>query len=110
MIENDVLNRIQYFLDFNHWSLYKLAKASKLPYSSLNNIFNRRTCPTVATLEKICAGLQISLSEFFAFDTNPLRNDTISAEEQELLNSYNSLSVHDKELLQAYLKGLCKKS
>lgn len=109
MIENDVLDRIQYFLDFNHWSLYRLAKSSGLPYSSLNNLFNRRTCPTIATLEKICDGFQISLSEFFEFQKNPLRNESISEEQQDLLNSYGSLSVRDKELLQAYLKGLCKK-
>ncbi len=109
MIENNVLDRIQYFLDFNHWSLYKLAKCSGLPYSSLNNLFNRRTCPTIATLEKICGGLQISLSEFFDFQDNPLRNETITAEQQDLLNAYDSLSIRDKELLQAYLKGLCKK-
>ena len=104
-----MLDRIQYFLNFNHWSLYKLAKASGLPYSSLNNLFNRRTCPTIATLEKICNGFQISLSEFFDFQTNPLRNEIISEEKQNILNSYDSLSIRDKELLQAYLKGLCKK-
>jgi transcriptional regulator with XRE-family HTH domain len=109
LIENDVLNRIQYFLDFNHWSLYKLAKASGLPYSSLNNLFHRKTCPTIATLEKICLGFHITLSEFFDFQENPLRDKNISDEEQDLLNTYASLSVKDKELLQAYLQGLCKK-
>lgn len=109
MIENDVLERIQYFLTFNHWSLYKLAKASGLPYSSLNNLFNRRTCPTIPTLEKICNGLDISLSEFFDFTENPIRNPSITAEEQELLNSYATLSIKDKELLVTYLNGLCKK-
>ena len=109
MIEDNVLERIQYFLDFNHWSVYKLAKSSGLSYSSLNNLFNRRTCPTIATLERICNGFQISLSEFFDFQENPLRNETISEEEQDILNSYQSLSIKDKELLHAYLQGLCKK-
>ena len=40
MIEQDVLDRIQQLLTFKHWSLYKLAKQSDIPYSSLNNIFN----------------------------------------------------------------------
>ena len=53
MIEQDVLDRIQQLLTFKHWSLYKLAKQSDIPYSSLNNIFNRQTCPTMVTLEKI---------------------------------------------------------
>ncbi|MGN0326930.1 MAG: helix-turn-helix domain-containing protein [Lachnospiraceae bacterium] len=106
MIEDKVLDRIQQLLTFNQWSLYKLAKESDLPYSSLNNLVNRRTCPTIATLEKICNGFNISLSNFFKFTKNPLRNETISEEEQKLLNAYASLSQKDKELLTAYLKGL----
>lgn len=109
IIEQDVLNRIQHLLEFKHWTLYKLAKESNLAYSSLNNIFNRQTCPTVVTLEKICKGFNISLSEFFSFDTNPLRDESLTFEQQDLLNSYNELSSQDKMLLQAYLKGLRKK-
>lgn len=109
MIEDDVINRIRQLLDFNHWSLYKLAKKSGLPYSSLNNLFHRKNCPTIATLERICIGFGISLPEFFNFTDNPLRNYEISPEQQNLLYSYDSLSVKDKELLQAYLRGLCKK-
>ena len=106
LIEDKVLDRIQQLLTFNQWSLYKLAKESELPYSSLNNLFNRRTCPTIATLEKICSGFNISLTEFFNFKCNPLRNEIISEEEQCLLNAYASLSQKDKDLLTAYLKGL----
>ncbi len=109
LIEDDVIKRIQELLEFNHWSLYKLAKESDLPYSSLNNLFHRKNCPTVATLERICSGLGISLSEFFNFRENPLRNNEISPEKQDILNAYDTLSAKDKELLLAYLQGLCKK-
>lgn len=109
MIEKEVLVRIQQLLDFKHWTLYKLAKKSGIPYSSLNNIFNRQTCPTVVTLEKICNGFDISISEFFSFSENPLRNELLTPEQQDLLNSYEELSVQDKKLLQAYLRGLNKK-
>ena len=90
MIEQDVLDRIQQLLTFKHWSLYKLAKQSDIPYSSLNNIFNRQTCPTMVTLEKI-------------------RNELLSDDEEELLNTYKELSVQNKKLLKAYLDGLCKR-
>lgn len=109
MIEQEVLSRIQQLLRFKHWTLYKLAKQSGIPYSSLNNIFNRQTCPTIATLEKICNGFDLSLSEFFSFAENPLRNQNITSEQQDLLNSYEELSAQDKKLLQAYLRGLNKK-
>lgn len=109
MIENDVINRIHELLSFNHWSLYKLAKKSGIPYSSINNIFLRNTCPTIPTLEKICCGFGISLSEFFDYSQNPLRNSELTKEEQDILNTYQSLSIKDKGLITAYLNGLSKK-
>ena len=107
--ENEVLERIREFLELNHWSIYKLAKASGVPYSSLNNCFLRNTCPTIPTLQKLCAGLNISLSDFFDFKTNPLRDESLTEDEQNLLSAYRNLSLRDKELLQAYLDGLGKK-
>ena len=107
--ENTILDRIQMLLEFNHWSIYKLAKKANLPYSSLNNIFNRRTCPSIITLEKICHGFNITLSDFFDFEKNPLRSDSITEEQQDLINSYEALSNKDKQLLKAYIQGLCKK-
>jgi len=107
--ENNVLDRIQYLIDFKHWSLYKLAKESGLPYSSLNNIFNRKTLPTIPTLEKICTGLGISMSDFFDYKNNPLKSDNLSEKEQDIINSYRTLSERDKELLAVYLNGLCKR-
>ena len=109
LIEDDVLNRIQYFLDYKHWSIYKLAQESGLPYSSLNNIFNRKTCPTLPTLERICAGFHISLEDFFSFDKNPLKSEALTDREQRILNLYQTLSSRDKELLEVYLNCLCKK-
>ena len=107
--ENEVLERIREFLELNHWSIYRLAKTSGVPYSSLNNCFLRNTCPTIPTLEKLCAGLNISLSNFFDYKKNPLRDDRLSEDEQNLLALYRKLSIRDKDLLNAYLDGLSKK-
>ena len=107
--ENEVLGRLREFLKMNHWSIYQLAKTSGVPYSSLNNCFLRNTCPTIPTLEKLCAGLNISLSDFFDFKKNPLRDESLTEDEQNLLNEYRNLSIRDRELLGAYLDGLRKK-
>lgn len=108
MIEQDVLSRIESLLEFKHWSVYKLAKESGLSYSSLNNIFNRKTCPSIMTLEKICYGFGISLTEFFDFQSQPRMQDVLSLQEQELVNCHRSLSSTDKKILEAYAKGMCK--
>ena len=106
MIEDKVFERIDYIRKTKHFSMYRLAKEADIPYSSLNNIIHRRTCPTIATLEKLCKGLNITLSEFFDFELYPLQNENLTPEEDELINKYKSLNKNKQERLQAYLDGL----
>lgn len=109
MVEDDVINRIKYFLEYRHWSLYKLAKEADMPYASLSNIFNRKTVPSIPTLDRICKGFGMNLAMFFEYDKNPIELEGLSETEQYIINSYRILSVKDKELLAAYLDGLCKR-
>ncbi len=121
MIEQDVINEIREICDHRHWSLYKLAKESGLPYSSLNNIFSRGTCPSIPTLSLICHGFGVTLSEFFeqidrresgSEKKHPRSVDQqiqLSEDEEDVVYMYRTLSKSDKKLLTAYLKGLCKK-
>ena len=50
---NDTLMKIQKLMNERNWSLYKLAKESDIPYSSLNSLFLKNNQPTLSTLEKI---------------------------------------------------------
>ncbi len=104
-----ITNRILELLSFNHWSLYRLAKESGIPYSSLSNLKSRKNCPSIPTLEKICKGFNISLAEFFNFEDNPLRNYELTEDEQIFLNSYKNMSEYHKKLTEAYIQGLCEK-
>lgn len=85
-------------MDERDWSLYRLAQESNIPYSSLNSLFLKNNQPTVATLEKVCNGFHITLSEFFS-DETPYRNETpiISTEEQQILDAFRDLSKKDKQ-------------
>lgn len=109
MVEQEILSRIQGLLKTNHWSIYKLAKESGLPYSTLSNIFNRETCPGIPVIKDICRGFGISLSQFFDFDETPVRDKSLAKEEDNLLGAYRSLSEEDKKLAGTYIRGLCKK-
>lgn len=106
---NKVLLRIQELLADRDWSIYKLAKESEIPYSSLNNIFIRDTCPTIISLEKICKGFDITLSEFFSYDTPFKQRTDLSTKEREIIDTYRELPRNDKKILEAYLDGLLKK-
>lgn len=109
MIEDKVFERIEHLCKIKHFSMYRLAKEAGMPYSSLNNIIHRRTCPTVGTLEKICQGFNITLSEFFDFELYPLKDEHLTPDEDALINKYRSLSKNKKECLDAYLNGLSQK-
>ena len=92
------------------WTLYKLAKESNIPYSSLNSLFQKNNQPTISTLEKICKGLHISMAEFFS-ESTPYRADSyaFSSDEIELVKIYKGLNRQDKKILLNYIKGFAKK-
>lgn len=109
MIENSVVDRINELLEYNHWTAYKLAKASGIPYSSLNNLLKHKNCPTIPTLEKICKGFHITLTEFFDFTENPLKDSRLTDTEQNLIDSFKKLSPKEKEAIIICINGLTRK-
>ena len=109
MEQNRILLKIKLLMEKRHWTMYRLAKESGIPYSSLNSLFQKNNQPTISTLERICNGLNISMGEFFS--TQLVQNEhiqTLSSEELVLINLYRSLDKNDQKLLLNYLKGLAK--
>ncbi len=106
MKEIDPLLRIQELCKERNWSYYQLAKASGISYSTLNTMINKKNMPTLPTLQKICQGFGIPITDFFEPD-RAVRDLT---EEQSLcLSVFTALSQEDKRLAIAYMKGLSKK-
>ena len=62
----DAKARIKALMAERGWSEYRLAIASGLSQSTVANIFTRNTTPSLPTLEAICQGFGITLSQFFA--------------------------------------------
>lgn len=62
----DTHARLQQLLAERGWTEYKLSKECGLAQSTIGNIFRRNTVPSLETLERICKGFGISLSQFFA--------------------------------------------
>lgn len=58
--------RLRKMLNDRGWTEYRLARTCGLSQSTITNIFKRNTVPSVATLESICKGFGITLSQFFA--------------------------------------------
>lgn len=61
----DVHARLRQLLDERGWSEYKLSKMSELSEATVSNVYRRNTLPSIPTLEQICNGFGITLSQFF---------------------------------------------
>jgi transcriptional regulator with XRE-family HTH domain len=98
----DTNERIRQLMSERQWSEYKLAKESGLSQSTLANLFRRNTVPSVTTLEAICNGFGISLSQFFC-DGNLVE---LSDEQKELFDHWVTLTREQKLLLLELIKNL----
>ena len=91
----DAKARIWELMAERKWSEYRLAIASGLSQSTVANIFNRNTTPSIATLESICAGFGITLAQFFA-EGNMVE---LTEEQKEMFAAWSSLSKDQKDVL-----------
>ena len=62
----DIHEKLQQLLDERGWTKYQLARRCGLSDATIANIFRRNTTPSIPTLEAICRGYGITLSQFFA--------------------------------------------
>ena len=92
----DAKERIRELMAERKWSEYRLAIASGLSQSTVANIFNRNTTPSVATLESICAGFGITLAQFFAEGEMV----ELTEEQREMFSAWSTLTKEQKEALQ----------
>ena len=91
----DARERIRSLMQERGWSEYRLAIASGLSQSTVANIINRNTTPSVTTLESICNGFGITLSQFFS-ESNLVE---LTADQKQLFDAWKSLSVEQKQLV-----------
>jgi len=92
----DILNRIKQLRDERGWSDYRLAKEAQISEGSLNNLFRLNNQPTIPTLEGICTGFGISLSQFFAKGNEAV---IVNEEQREMLDIWNTLNKEQKATL-----------
>ena len=89
----DVHKRLRQLLNERGWTEYRLSKKCGLSESTLANIFRRNTMPSITTLEAICNGFGITLSQFFA------ENDMVelTPELKNLFDKWISLTPEQKD-------------
>lgn len=103
MKDFEVMDRIKQLCESRSWSYYRLAKASGIPYSTLNTMLHKSYVPTVPSLQKICDGFGITLAQFFSEEDE---TSLLTQEQKECLEHWNVLDKRSKELALAYMQGL----
>lgn len=101
----DVLARITKLRLNRGWTDYELAKRSGLPQSTISSWYTKNMMPSVSSLENICKGLGISMSQFFLEEDSG--EATILSRQQHRLLAYASrLDPDQYESLLSFLERL----
>ena len=98
----DVHEKLQQLLDERGWTKYQLARKCGLGDATIANIFRRNTMPSIPTLEAICHGYGITLSQFFAEGEMV----ELTPELKEVFESWTSLSPEQKTAAGQMLKAM----
>ncbi|WP_308563640.1 helix-turn-helix domain-containing protein [uncultured Faecalibacterium sp.] len=96
----DILGRIEQERLARDWSEYALAENSGLTQSTISTWRRRNLQPNVASIEKICTGFGITLSQFFQEEDSVY----LTKEQKKLLDLWAKLSPVQRE---AVTKMLC---
>lgn len=97
----DVLDRLKLLLQERGWTEYRLAKESGLSESTIANIYRRNSVPSIFTLQSICDGLGISLSQFFAEEEMV----ELTPELKEVFFRWRHLTPTQKEAILTVMKA-----
>lgn len=92
----DTLARVRQYMTERGWTEYRLAKEAGLSHSTITNMFSRQTAPSVPTLEAICNGFGITLSQFFSEDGNLVE---LTNEQMTMFQQWAKLTPHQKALI-----------
>lgn len=98
----DTKARLRELMEERGWSEYRLAQESNLALSTVANIFNRDTVPSIGTLQALCSGFGITLSQFFA-GNGPA---SLTEEQTKLLTAWNELSDEKRAALLQLMRAM----
>lgn len=85
---------------------YELSKKSGVSQSSLSTLISQHNMPKISTLQKICDGFGITLSQFFQLEFGNFPD--LSEEQTEILEIWDSLSAQEKEIVKEIIQSVIK--
>ena len=101
----DVLARITKLRLNRGWTDYELAKRSDVPQSTISSWYSKNITPSVASLECICKGFGISMSQFF-LEESSVEPMALSRQQRRLLAYASRLDPDQYASLLNFLEKL----
>ncbi len=98
-----VVDRIDQLRVERGYSISKLSGKSNLSENTLKYIYKQKSFPTLQTLLRLCQAFDIPLWQFFMFQEAPFQ---FSLEEFELLENYEKLPKHSRQLIAELMKHM----
>lgn len=99
----DILEEITRLRKERNWSEYELSKNTGIAQSTISIWYRRNQVPTLETLEKVCKGFHITLSQSFSERDEAM---CLTAEQKELLDNWAALTQEQRELFLALFKTI----
>lgn len=100
----DILGKIEQERLARGWTEYMLAESSGLTQSTISTWRRNNLQPNVASIEKICNGLGITLAQFF----NESETAILTAEQKSILDLWKKLSPKQRsavlEMLNSFVE------
>ncbi len=91
-----VLDRIMQLRVERKWTEYRLSEESGIAQTTISSWFRKNITPSIPSLENICKAFNITLSEFFAFDNQPI---TLTDNQRKLIDSFSRLSIDQQKII-----------
>ena len=85
------------------WTIYELAKKAGISPQTLYNWRNKLSSPSLSLLDAVCYAFGISVIDFLLDEDELL---TLTQEQKELMNLWNTLSSEQKKSIISLMKSM----
>ena len=98
-----VLERILQLRLERGWSEYRLSEESGIAQTTISSWFRKNISPSIPSLEKICNAYNISLSQFFNWNNEPI---CLNDKQYELISNWNRLTEEQQNIILDLLRTM----
>lgn len=98
-----ILERIIQLRNERNWTEYRLAEEAEMPQSTISSWFQQDVKPSSKSLEKICKAFNITMSQFFAFENEPV---TLTEKQRQVLENWSKLNPKQQDIILELLNSM----